>query len=115
MTTAARLGIEEKQLELTKFLMAEDPLAMVIRAQIRIEEELVAFCIRPQRRRTGGGREQYRGPRALNVGHAAARLRRLGLRGLSSIRARLGSKRAFVNLPTRRIAIYRSLSGAPKA
>jgi hypothetical protein len=43
MTTAARLGIEERQLELTKFLMAEDPLAMVIRAQIHIEEELVTF------------------------------------------------------------------------
>jgi hypothetical protein len=43
MTTAARLGIEERQFELTKFLMAEDPLAMVIRAQIHIEEELIAF------------------------------------------------------------------------
>jgi hypothetical protein len=43
MTTAARLGIEERQLELTTFLMAEDPLAMVIRAQIHIEEELVTF------------------------------------------------------------------------
>jgi hypothetical protein len=42
-TTAARLGIEERQLELTKFLMAEDPLPVVLRAHIHIEEELVAF------------------------------------------------------------------------
>jgi len=40
---AARLGIEERQLELTKFLMAEDPLPVVLRAHIHIEEELVAF------------------------------------------------------------------------
>jgi hypothetical protein len=42
-TTAARLGIEERQFQLTQFLMAEDPLPMVLRAQMHIEEELVAF------------------------------------------------------------------------
>jgi hypothetical protein len=43
MRTAARLGIEERQFELTKFLMAEDPLPMVLRAHLHIEEELIAF------------------------------------------------------------------------
>jgi hypothetical protein len=42
-TSAARLGIEERQFQLTKFLMTEDPLPMVLRAQMHIEEELVAF------------------------------------------------------------------------
>jgi hypothetical protein len=41
-TAAARLGIEERQVELTTFLMAEDPLPVVLRAHIHIEEELVA-------------------------------------------------------------------------
>jgi hypothetical protein len=42
-TSAARLGIEESQLELTKYLMAEDPLPMVIRAHLHIERELINF------------------------------------------------------------------------
>jgi hypothetical protein len=39
-TSAARLGIEASQLELTKYLMAEDPLPMVIRAHLHIERDL---------------------------------------------------------------------------
>jgi hypothetical protein len=42
-TSAARLGIEESQLELTKYLIAEDPLPMVIRAHLHIERELINF------------------------------------------------------------------------
>jgi hypothetical protein len=42
-TSGARLGIEERQLELTKFLMGDDPLGIVLRAHMHIEEELVAF------------------------------------------------------------------------
>jgi len=42
-TSAARPGIEERQLELTKFLMGDDPLGMVLRAHMHIEEESVAF------------------------------------------------------------------------
>jgi hypothetical protein len=40
-TTAARLGIEESQIELTKYLMAE--LAMVIRGHLHIEDALIDF------------------------------------------------------------------------
>jgi hypothetical protein len=43
-TSAARLGIEERQLELTKFLMGDDPLGMVLRAHMHIEEELISHC-----------------------------------------------------------------------
>jgi hypothetical protein len=42
-TTAARLGIENRQFELTKFLMAEDTLPLVLRAHIHIEQELLNF------------------------------------------------------------------------
>jgi hypothetical protein len=42
-TSAARLGIEESQFELTKYLMAEDPLPMVIRAHLHIERDLINF------------------------------------------------------------------------
>ena len=42
-STARRSGIEERQLELTRFLMGEDPLGVVIRAHIHIEHELVEF------------------------------------------------------------------------
>jgi hypothetical protein len=42
-TIAARLGIEERQIELTKFLMGDDPLGMVLRAHMHIEQELIAF------------------------------------------------------------------------
>jgi hypothetical protein len=42
-TSAARLGLEERQLELTKFLMGDDPLGMVPRAHMHIEEELIKF------------------------------------------------------------------------
>jgi hypothetical protein len=42
-TSAARLGIEKSQLELTQYLRAEDPLPMAIRAHIHIEDELLNF------------------------------------------------------------------------
>jgi hypothetical protein len=42
-TSVARLGLEERQLELTKFLMGDDPLGMVLRAHKHIEEELIKF------------------------------------------------------------------------
>jgi hypothetical protein len=42
-TSAARLGLKERQLELTKFLMGDDPLGMVLRAHMHIEEELIKF------------------------------------------------------------------------
>lgn len=42
-TSAARLGIEARQLELTTFLMGDDPLGMVLRAHMHIEEELIKF------------------------------------------------------------------------
>jgi hypothetical protein len=42
-TSAARLGIEATQMELTQHLMAEDPLAVVIRGHLYIERELLNF------------------------------------------------------------------------
>jgi hypothetical protein len=42
-TSAARLAIEERQFELTKFLIGDDPLGMVLRAHMHIEEELIKF------------------------------------------------------------------------
>ena len=45
-TAARRLGIEERQLELTKFLVGEDPLGVVIRAHIHIEHEVIEFIRR---------------------------------------------------------------------
>jgi hypothetical protein len=42
-TSAARLGIEATQMELTNHLMAEDPLAVVIRGHLYIEAELLNF------------------------------------------------------------------------
>jgi hypothetical protein len=42
-TSAARLGIEATQMELTKHLMAEDPLPVVMRGHMHIEAELLNF------------------------------------------------------------------------
>jgi hypothetical protein len=42
-TSAARLGIEATQMELTKHLMAEDPLPVVMRGHMHIESELLNF------------------------------------------------------------------------
>jgi hypothetical protein len=42
-TSAARLGIEATQMELTKHLMAEDPLPMVMRGHMHIQAELLNF------------------------------------------------------------------------
>lgn len=42
-TTTARLGIEATQMELTKHLMAEDPLPVVMRGHMHIEAELLNF------------------------------------------------------------------------
>jgi hypothetical protein len=42
-TTAARLGIEATQMELTNHLMSEDPLAVVLRGHLYIERELLSF------------------------------------------------------------------------
>jgi hypothetical protein len=42
-TSAARLGIEATQMELTKHLMAEDPLPVVMRGHMYIERELKDF------------------------------------------------------------------------
>ena len=42
-TSAARLGIEATQMELTKHLMAEDPLPMVMRGHMHIPAEILNF------------------------------------------------------------------------
>jgi hypothetical protein len=42
-TAEQRLGIEKSKLELTEYLLAEDPLPMVIRAHLHIERELLNF------------------------------------------------------------------------
>ena len=42
-TSAARLGIEATQMELTKHLMADDPLPVVMRGHMLIEAELLNF------------------------------------------------------------------------
>jgi hypothetical protein len=42
-TTAARLGIEKAQLELTQHLMSEDPLPLVLRGHMHIQAALTNF------------------------------------------------------------------------
>src|ERR1700729_3367044 len=42
-TAEERLGLEKSKLELTEYLLAEDPLPMVIRAHLHIERELINF------------------------------------------------------------------------
>ena len=70
-TSAARFGIEERQLELTKFLMGDDPLGMVLRAHMHIKEELIKFI-------AGRGHPENKIPRG--YAHCVELALKLGLR-----------------------------------
>jgi hypothetical protein len=68
-TSAARLGIEKSQLELTQYLMAEDPLPIVIRAHIHIEDELLNFIkVRGHRKNQIPSKYAHRVQLALKLG-----------------------------------------------